>query len=138
MRSKERQEADPVANDAAFYRDKVLNLTTKIDEYKNMVSTLVSEIRSEDGRYKKLYRTKRRQATRLALKLRQLDVVIKDDDVDDEEPKAFALHILASQATEFFAKELEAKVAALPDVSFLSPQTSLTKMPNTRRITLAS
>jgi uncharacterized coiled-coil DUF342 family protein len=102
-RSKERQEADHVANDAAFYRDKVITLTTKIDEYKNPVSTLVSEIRSEDGRYNKLYHTKRRLSARLSLKLRQLDVVIKDGDVDDEEPEASALHVLATQVTEFLA-----------------------------------
>ena len=116
-RSQERQEVDIISNDVEFLRDRVHYLLAKIDEYKNVVSSLVSEIRAEDGRLKKLYHTKRRQAARLALKLRQLEVVIEDEvEGDDEELEASALLMMATQATEFLDVELEAEVAAHPDL----------------------
>jgi hypothetical protein len=55
----------------------------------------------------------------LALKLRHLEAVIEDEvEGNDEEPEASALQMLATLATTILAVELEAEVAALPDLSF--------------------
>ena len=90
-------------------------LNDKLAEYKDIVAKLSHEILAEDGVYRKKYNAKRRELNRVKKKLGKKNIYIDGVGTEEEaEEKAVAssLMVLANEATEFLAREIEGVEAA--------------------------
>ena len=89
-------------------------LNDKLAEYKDIVAKLTHEILAEDGVYRKKYNAKRRELNRVKKKLGEKNIYVDGVGTEEEaEEKAVAssLMVLANEATEFLAREIEGEAA---------------------------
>ena len=120
-RDSRRQNRQGAAAEAevSFLRDRVVYLNGKLAEYKDLVAKLTHEILAEDGVYRKKYNAKRRQLQRVKKRLEEKHIYIEEVGTEEEEDNkevASDLMVLANEATEFLAREIEEEAAEGIDV----------------------